>query len=151
RLYCRRLRTQILVDAGRYDDAIAECEALLKDYSNEAGKVRDIRATLSSVYSAARKLPHAEEQLEIILKQDPSDATANNDLGYIWADQGKKLLEAERLIRKAIDLDRQQRKGAAKVSPDSDRDNAAYIDSLGWVLFRRGQLPEARQQMEKAV
>ena len=37
------------------------------------------------------------------------------------------------------------------VKPDADRDNAAYIDSLGWILFRRGQLAEARKALEKTM
>src|SRR5262249_48294063 len=32
-----------------------------------------------------------------------------------------------------------------------EEDNAAYIDSLGWVLFRRGKLKEASVELEKAV
>ena len=36
-------------------------------------------------------------------------------------------------------------------SVDSEHDNAAYIDSLGWVLFRRGKLDEARVQLELAT
>ncbi len=30
-------------------------------------------------------------------------------------------------------------------------DNAAYIDSLGWVLYRRGQVEKARKQLERAA
>ncbi len=84
------------------------------------------------------------------MKADPNDATANNDLGYLLADQGKRLPEAERLIRKALELDSHEKRSAGHAGvPDSD--NAAYIDSLGWVLFRRGQWQSARQCLEKAV
>ena len=30
-------------------------------------------------------------------------------------------------------------------------DNAAYVDSLGWVLFRQGKLSEALAELEKAT
>ena len=73
-------------------------------------------------------------------KADPNDATANNDLGYQWADQSKNLAEAERMIRKALELDHKQRTSGDALAPDADQDNAAYVDSLGWVLFRRGKL-----------
>ena len=53
------------------------------------------------------------------------------------------------MIRKALELDVQQRRGAAALGVDGDRDNAAYIDSLGWVLFRRGRLKEARRSWRK--
>src|SRR5207302_680679 len=97
-------RVHILAQAGRHDRAAAECEALLKQYTLP-GEVRDIRYTLSSVYSAAKAHEKSEEQLRLVLEADPNDAGANNDLGYIMADQGKDLKQAEEMIRKAIDLD----------------------------------------------
>jgi tetratricopeptide (TPR) repeat protein len=150
RLMCRRNRAHLLSQAGKHAEAIAECQALLKEY-NQAGEVRDIRYTLSGVYSAAREHAQAEEELRKILEADPADATACNDLGYLLADRNVKLEEAEALVRKALDLDRKARAGGAGNDPDADLDNAAYVDSLGWVLFRRGKLAEAREQLEKAA
>lgn len=148
RLYCRDLRVRLLGQAGQFDRAVSEGMALLKEFT-QPKEVREIRYTLSNVYSTAKDFPKSEEQLQKILKDDPNDATANNDLGYIMADQGKNLDEAERMIRKAIDLDREQKK--ASTSPDDEKENAAYLDSLGWVLFRRGRFEEARTWMEKAA
>jgi tetratricopeptide (TPR) repeat protein len=148
RLAVQYWKVRLLTMAERFDKAEAECQAMLKD-AHLPGEILDIRLSLSNVYSTAHKLPQAEEQLELVLKMDPNNAGANNDLGYLWADQGKNLKPAEELIRKAIDLDRQQRKKAA--AADADEDNAAYIDSLGWVLFRRGQLEAARHELERAV
>ena len=34
---------------------------------------------------------------------------------------------------------------------DQDPENAAYRDSLGWVLFRKGRLAEALPELEKSV
>jgi tetratricopeptide (TPR) repeat protein len=150
RLFCRRLKAQVLAQAKRYDEAVQECQDLLKEYK-QSKDVREIRYVMSGIYSAAKKSAEAEEQLQLILEQDPNDATANNDLGYLWADEGKNLAEAEKLIRKALELDRAERTKGKAVGPDSEQDNAAYVDSLGWVLFRRGRLAEAKEQLEKAV
>jgi tetratricopeptide (TPR) repeat protein len=150
RLRIRRLRVAILAQAQRFDRAVAECQAMLKEY-NQPGEIRDIRYALSNVYSIARDFPKSEEQLRLILEGDPNDATANNDLGYIMADQGKNLDESEQLIRKAIDLDRAEKKSGTDLHPEGNSDNAAYLDSLGWVLFRRGKPDEARSWLEKAV
>jgi tetratricopeptide (TPR) repeat protein len=150
RLGIQRLRIEILRQAEQYDRAIKECESLLQELSRP-GQIRDIRHSLSNVYTSAKEHAKAEEQLRLILEADPNDATANNDLGYIMADQNKNLNEAEKLIRKAIDLDIAEKKHGKAVSADGDDANAAYIDSLGWVLFRQGKLEAAREQLEKAI
>ena len=69
-----------------------------------------------------------------------------------WADQNKNLKETEDMIRRAIDFDRRgARKNSVNLTQEEDQDNAAYVDSLGWVLFRRGQIEEARKQLERAA
>ncbi len=167
RLLVRHLRVRLLTMAGRYADGEKECVAMLKDYT-QPGEVMETRYLLSGVYAAAKQPARAEEQLLLILKADPDSAVANNDLGYQWADQGKNLPEAERMIRRAIELDRRQRLGAGAppvpgepappppITPVSAtsadvEDNAAYVDSLGWVLFRRGQVEQARKELERAA
>jgi tetratricopeptide (TPR) repeat protein len=150
RIQSRLFRAQLLSNAEQCERAEAECVSLLGKAKRPAD-VRDIRQTLSVVYSTAGKVAKAEEQLTLVLDADPDDATANNDLGYLMADQNHDLDRAERLIRKAIQLDREQKKSAARGEQDDDAPNAAYIDSLGWVLFRRGRLAEARRELEKAA
>ncbi len=152
RLGAQVLRLRILTQAGYYERAEKECLGLLKDRVLP-GEILELRYVLSSVYSAARRLDKSEEQLTECLKLDPDNATLNNDLGYIWADQNKNLARAEELIRKAIDLDRRSRKGPLASPGDrakDEPDNAAYIDSLGWVLFRKGDLAGARRELERA-
>ena len=59
-----------------------------------------------------------------------------NYMGYMWAEHGMKLDQAKALIEKAI-----------KAEPK----NAAYLDSLGWVLFKLNQPKEALGHILKAV
>jgi tetratricopeptide (TPR) repeat protein len=149
-LQCKRLLIDALSAAGKNDKALAECQELLKEY-NQGGELREVRATLSMIYQAMGKHKLADKQLLLILESDPNDATANNDLGYVWADRNKNLDQAEKMIRKAIELDKNQRASGLAVSADADEDNAAYVDSLGWLLFRQGKLEEARAELEKAA
>jgi tetratricopeptide (TPR) repeat protein len=144
------LRVRILSMAERYADAEADCKALLKD-NNRVAEVVEVRYLLSNVYAAAKRHADSEEQLQLILKIEPDNATVNNDLGYLWADQGKNLKAAEEMIRKALDADRNQRRKNTNLTADDDKDNAAYVDSLGWVLYRRGQIDEAKKELERAI
>jgi tetratricopeptide (TPR) repeat protein len=150
RLVFQILRVRILTMAERYADAEGECKALLKTHDRPAAAV-ELRYLLSNIYSAAKKQAKAEEQLQVILKIDPENVTVNNDLGYLWADQGKNLPVAEEMIRKALDLDRSQRRRNPNLNAEEDKDNAAYVDSLGWVLFRRGKIDDARKELERAT
>jgi tetratricopeptide (TPR) repeat protein len=149
RLAYRLLRVEVLTLARRYAEAESTCKALL-DEVNGPADTRRVRYVLSNIYTTSRAYPKAEEQLRLILKDDPDDATANNDLGYILADQNKDLDEAERLIRKALAADERERQANAAEGED-DPANAAFVDSLGWVLFRKGRLDEARRELERAV
>ncbi len=81
------------------------------------------------------RLDLLEADLREILKRDPKNVQAMNALGYTLADRTERYDEAHRLIE-----------GALALSP-----NDFYIlDSMGWVLYRMGRLPEAVSYLEKA-
>lgn len=132
----------------------AETAENLLDKNHDARDERQLRHLLAGIYSARHESSRSEAHLQKLLDTDPNDAGACNDLGYQWAEQGKNLEKAEELIRKAIELDRAERQ-AGKSPPldagDAESDNAAYIDSLGWVLFKRGHPPEALKQLQRAA
>ena len=94
------------------------------------------RSRLSVIYVNMGNYRKGEAELELLLQRNPDEAQPNNDLGYLYAEQGKNLEKAESMIRKAV---------------AEEPENSAYLDSLGWVLFKRGKLDEARAQLEKAV
>jgi tetratricopeptide (TPR) repeat protein len=152
RLLLQRLRVSILLRADKTADAEAECQAMLKEQSLPA-EVLEARYVLASVYSQSKRLAEAEAELAECLKIEPDNVAVNNDLGYLWADQDKNLAEAEAMIRKAIEQDRKNRQSPVP-TPGTEKqfhDNACYIDSLGWVLFRRGQIEQACKELEKAT
>ncbi|PYK00761.1 MAG: hypothetical protein DME23_06270 [Verrucomicrobia bacterium] len=78
----------------------------------------------------------AEKYFRKCLELSPNFAEAMNYLGYMWADRGENLHEAKKLIEKAVALEPK---------------NAAYLDSLGWVLFKLKQPREALEWLQKAV
>lgn len=150
--HARFLLVLVHFRAGRFDAAAQEGEALLQDVQAPAGQ-RQLRLMLGGIYAAARRPERAAQHLEAQLAISDDDHHLCNDLGYLWADQGINLPEAERLIRRAIELDRaEKRKSRGPLAKETaGRDNAAYIDSLAWVLFKRGRAKEAAALLEQAL
>lgn len=79
------------------------------------------------------------EQMEKVLRQvmeiKPDYHHAYNALGYSLAERNQRLPEAKQLIEKALTL--------APGEP-------VIVDSLGWVEFRLGNLPEAAKLLRQA-
>ncbi len=132
------------------------CSALaymrLKDYTNA---VRNLTAAeviasatdtnrlthvfyfqLGSACERAGRWTEAVDNLRKCLRLSPEFAEALNYLGYMWAEKGVNLAEARGMIERAV-----------KQEPD----NAAFIDSLAWVLFKQGEPREALRHMQKAL
>ena len=132
----------ILYHAKRYDEAYRNYLDLLAqhdgDFSSDENRdaLREVRSVLSNISSLRHKPAAAEEWLQQVLDEFPDDPGAQNDLGFLWADQNKHLDRALAMIQRAL---------------AAEPDNAAYRDSLGWCLFRLGRLDEALVELKKAV
>lgn len=126
----------ILSKLGRDDEAIEIYKKVLDQFPNNDEIFKRAHAGLSVAYVNKDDLARGEAELELIFEKYPEDAGINNDLGYLYADRGKKLEQAEAMIRKAL---------------AEQPDNGAYLDSLGWVLFKRGKVREAVEPLEKAA
>lgn len=82
------------------------------------------------------RLDVLEKDLRLILQQQPSNAQALNALGYTLTDRTDRHQEALALIQKAVDI-----------SPK----DPYYLDSLGWVYYRLGDLDKAEQYLREAI
>jgi tetratricopeptide (TPR) repeat protein len=154
------VKAQVLREADRLEDAVKIYLSIIDQVSKDKRLqkeeredfVSDYRYILSGLYVDMKQIDKAADQLKMLLAKEPNNPTYNNDLGYIWADHGKNLAEAEKLIRKAIEEERKQRRKAKPdLKPEHDRDNSAYLDSLGWVLFKQGKAKEAKPHLLEAV
>jgi tetratricopeptide (TPR) repeat protein len=155
----RQLKAWVLREAGKLGDSAKLYEEVLEQVGKDdelkpkerEAYVKRYQYLLSNVYVDLDRVDRAADMLKALLAKEPNDPGFNNDLGYIWADHDMNLDEAEKLIRKALDLDRERRKANPKLDPRLDHDNGAYLDSLGWVLFKQKKYKEAKTVMLKAV
>ena len=115
--------------------AIEKYEAFVAKYPSSRFN-RQTQFSLSALYVRVGDTQKGEKILEEVLAQDPDDPGVNNDLGYLYADQGKNLKRAKSMIEKAV-----------KAEPE----NAAYLDSMGWVLFKLGDFNKAQEFLLNAA
>lgn len=123
---------QILADAGR-------TEAALEAYREGLNRLPESERLIYArglLAAEQGRLEMAEADFRAILDEDPDDAMALNALGYTLADQTDRLEEAHDLITRAYDL-----------APD----DAAVVDSMGWVEFRLGNHQQAIVHLRRAL
>jgi tetratricopeptide (TPR) repeat protein len=154
------LKGFVLREDGKYDEAVKVYDELIDKINKDKELTRDekrdlaneMRYMLSNVYIENKDVDKAADQLKELLKAEPDNPTYNNDLGFIWADNDKNIEESEKMIRKAIEEDKKLRhKNNPKIKPEDDKDNAAYLDSLGWVLFKQKKYDDAKKYLEQAI
>jgi tetratricopeptide (TPR) repeat protein len=125
----------IYYHAHQYQTAAEKYEAYIAKHKTSPF-AKQAQFSLSAIYVELGDLPKGEKILEDYLAENPDDPGVNNDLGYLYADQGKNLEKARGMIEKAV-----------KAEPE----NPAYLDSLGWVLFKLKEYEKARDWLKKAT
>jgi tetratricopeptide (TPR) repeat protein len=114
----------------------AEALQTLDHLRAAAAKDPDLLYTISGLYTRMKQNDRSEQVLQQVIKLDPTFAGANNDLGYVWAEAGKNLEAAESLARKAL---------------QAEPDNPSFLDSVGWVLYKRGKFAAAEELLRRAA
>lgn len=122
---------QLLRDAKRYTEALEVLERLLKSNPGNAELLYDS----ALVADRLDKVALVEERLRQVIALQPENAHAYNALGYTFAERNMRLDEARELVARALAL-----------LPD----DPFIIDSMGWVLYRQGDLAGALIQLQKA-
>jgi tetratricopeptide (TPR) repeat protein len=126
------LQGSILLRGRRYEEARQALEQAV-----EAAPANIVaRYELAGTYEKLGLLDEAIQMLKVNLSLKPDHADSLNALGYFLALKNAELEEAERLVREAL---------------QQEPDNGAYLDTLGWVLFKGGKVDEALALLTKAA
>jgi tetratricopeptide (TPR) repeat protein len=158
--YFTQLKGWVLRQAGRYPAAIDSYQEAYDKIDATRGMGRElkdrmkdrVRYALSGLYVDTKDIDKASRELDALIKRNPENPTYKNDLGFIWADHDQKLEEAEKLVREALDLDKTRQEKALKEGLiDEVKENSAYLDSLGWVLFKKKDYKGALPYLKKAA
>lgn len=118
--------------AGRLPEARSELTVASAQWPDDARLAYLLGLVVHEMDGEDGALPHMLKVIEI----EPGHPGALNYVGYTWAERGQRLEEAEAMIRQAL---------------EARPDDGAIIDSLGWVLFRKGAFEQAVEMLRAAV
>jgi tetratricopeptide (TPR) repeat protein len=127
------IKTQatILSKAKQNKEAFDLLDAAVKNLPNTPELVYDYALAAERL----QKFDLMETELRKAIAFKPDFAAAYNALGYSFADRNVKVDEAITLIQKALEL-----------SPNDHY----MLDSLGWAYYRKGNLDQAINYLQKA-
>ena len=143
------LLQQLIKDAGTRKSSFYILLASLYRENKEIEKAREIYEQAVRLYpedidilynygiflEKIGEQDNAMVKMQTVLTIDPDNGAALNYVGYTWADNNVHLEKALEYIEKAVEL-----------MPDD-----GYVrDSLGWVLYRMGDIEQAIIELEKA-
>ena len=131
RVQLTQAEAQLLREAERYQEAFDVLGRALEQLPNYPDLLYDHAMAAEKV----QRFDVLESNLRKLIEIRPDNAHAYNALGYTLAERNERLDEARKLIETAIGL-----------APD----DPFIMDSMGWVLYRQGQLKEAVEWLQRA-
>jgi Flp pilus assembly protein TadD len=114
---------------------LSEAVTVLTQALRKRPKDEQLLYALGTVYERKGDTQKSLEKMRSVLDVNPENANAMNFIGYLLADTGKDFEEAEKLLIRALEL-----------KPE----NASFLDSLGWIYFRRGDVDKALETLTHA-
>jgi tetratricopeptide (TPR) repeat protein len=127
-----QLLVQAYVATNKLPQGVNELQAQLAKTPNDAAALM----TLALLFDRMNDFPQARDTYEKVLAINPDFVPALNNLAYLYTERLKNLDKAYDLARKARDLQAQ---------------DASVCDTLGWVLYKRGDYQEALPILQESA
>lgn len=121
----------LLDEKGDFKKASTSLEGALEKFPDSAqlrfyyGTVQDHMGHKDVVITEMKK----------VIELDPNHVQGLNYLAFTWAEEDKNLEEAEKLARRATQL---------------DPEDGYVLDTLGWIVYKKGENKEAIKWLEAA-
>jgi tetratricopeptide (TPR) repeat protein len=91
---------------------------------------------MAEAYNNLKQYPESDAAFEHALKLDPENALALNNYAYYLSVRNENLDKAEEMAKKAL---------------VKEPNNASYLDTYGWILYKRGKYKEAAEYVKKSL
>ncbi|MBX7232023.1 MAG: tetratricopeptide repeat protein [Bdellovibrionales bacterium] len=124
-------QASLLDDMKQYSKAAEQLNKAVEKFPQHA----QMHFFLGSIEEKLGQMDRAIDQMKTVLEIEKDHIQAMNFLAYIYAEQSVSLDEAELLARRALTL-----------KPD----DGYILDTVGWVLYKKGNIEVATRYLETA-
>jgi tetratricopeptide (TPR) repeat protein len=125
---------QLYARMGRHEEALAKLTEALRLNPQDVG----LAMARGIIYEQTGDFPKAREAYERVLAINPRFAPAANNLAWLHSEHG-----GEREKEKALAL--------AQTAKDAAPDDPRISDTLGWILYRRGDYQRALALLQESA
>ncbi|HOJ64300.1 MAG TPA: tetratricopeptide repeat protein [Spirochaetota bacterium] len=129
---CRMILGYIYFKNTEYKRAEYEFKEVMK--SNL--EIIQVYAALAAIYHKLQEKENALKFAEKAYNLDPYNLNAKNTFAYLLCDYNIDIQKALELLREVI-----------RIKPD----NPAYLDSLGWAYYKKGDIKASLASLKKAL
>lgn len=119
-------------EAKDYEKSLRSFKCRIREISDNA----QLHFYYGTIFMTARVIKSYSRHAKVNELQSEYDPQGLNYLAFTWAEMDKNMDEAEKLARRAVTL---------------DPEDGYILDTLGWILFKRGSKKEALKFLEAAT
>lgn len=120
-----------------YPESLSDMELLRRQSYERLSEASDILTEMGIAYNQMKRVDEGEVKYKEALRLNPENALAANNLAYsLLETHPDSLAEPERL---------------SKIAITQHPDNATFLDTYAWVLYKMKKYPEALEYQKKAV
>ena len=104
--------------------------------SSDLKLISDFNALLGEAYNGLKQFAKSDRAYDAVLDHDPNNYGVLNNYSYYLALRNERLEIAEKMSDKLI---------------NDNPDNATFLDTRAWVLFKSSKYKEAKKVIERAI
>ncbi len=135
----------LYAEEGQYEEALLAYENAVRiakqedlyekpDLASE-NMGKNLLIAMAAAQERLKRFDDAAQTLQTVLEKHPDSHLAMNFLAYMWAELDKNLDEAYALSQRSLEM---------------EPENGAYLDTLGWIYYRKGEYEKALTYLELA-
>lgn len=117
---------------GNTSEALAYYEKAREQNPDDVNNL----VALAGLYETMKRYKESNAAYEKVLSIEPDNALALNNYAYYLSVRGERLNDAQKMSKKSL---------------ENNPENASYLDTYGWILFKLGKYEDARDYIIKSL